>query len=122
MIVTKEFLNNNPEVIFVFGDNTLRIGKGGAAVLRDEPNVYGFITKKFPDNKDSSFYKDDEYKQIYQEEIKKLKQVLKNHPFQTFLISKIGAGLANKYNIFEKIIFPNIKKDLEEFENIKFLF
>jgi hypothetical protein len=38
------------------------------------------------------------------------------------LISKLGGGLANKYNIFENIILPNIKENLKEFENIVYLF
>lgn len=45
-IVTKQFLDNNPNAIFVFGDNLLRVGYGGAAILRDHPQTYGFITKK----------------------------------------------------------------------------
>jgi len=52
--MTKEYLRAHPEVIFVFGDNLIHRGKGGAAKLRDEPNTYGFITKKYPNNIDSS--------------------------------------------------------------------
>ncbi|MFW6247319.1 MAG: hypothetical protein ACOC22_04075 [bacterium] len=60
-IITRKYLKENPEHIFVFGDNLLRKGYGGAAKLRDLPNTYGFITKKYPDNKDESFYTPDEY-------------------------------------------------------------
>lgn len=38
-----------------------------------------------------------------------------------FLISKLGAGLANKYGIFEEVIEPHIKADLSDFENVRFL-
>jgi hypothetical protein len=31
----------NPDVVFVFGDNTKRIGKGGQAIIRDYPNALG---------------------------------------------------------------------------------
>ena len=56
MIITKEYLRNNLNNMFVFGDNLLRRGYAGAASLRDEPNAYGFITKKAPNNDDKSFY------------------------------------------------------------------
>lgn len=36
---------NNPDFLYIFGDNTLRIGKGGQAVIRDEPNSVGLCTK-----------------------------------------------------------------------------
>jgi hypothetical protein len=35
MYITKKYLENHPNHIFVFGDNSLRQGKGGAASLRD---------------------------------------------------------------------------------------
>jgi hypothetical protein len=122
MIITREYLRANPKHIFVFGDNIRRIGKGGAASLRDEPNTYGFITKKFPSNDDGSFYHVEEYINEYYMEIGRLKQKISANPDYTFLISKIGAGLANRYNIWEKVIEPNIKNDLKEFSNVKFLF
>ena len=39
-VMTKKFLDENPFSIFVFGDNTLRLGYGGAAILRDHPQSY----------------------------------------------------------------------------------
>jgi hypothetical protein len=137
IIITAEYLRSHPNEIFVFGDNNLRKGKGGAAFLRDEKNVYGFITKKYPSNDDDSFYRPDEYENIYWEEIQKLRNhilifngrfmVDKNENiidtkeiYKIFLISKLGAGRANRYHIFEEVIEPNIKKDLD-YENVKFL-
>ncbi|MFW6247318.1 MAG: hypothetical protein ACOC22_04070 [bacterium] len=38
-----------------------------------------------------------------------------------YLISKLGAGLANRYHIFDNIIEPNIKEDLSMFNNKRFL-
>ncbi|MFW6226412.1 MAG: hypothetical protein ACOC3V_05595, partial [bacterium] len=69
MNVTQAFLINNPDTIFVFGDNLKRRGYGGAAKFRDLENAYGFITKKFPSNHDTSFYKPQEYYNIYHKEI-----------------------------------------------------
>ena len=107
------FLIRHPEYIFVFGDNLLRKGKGGAAKLRDEPNTYGFITKRYPDNKDSSFYKPEEYKAIFKKELEKLETFCDKNNDKKILLSKIGAGLANKFNIWEEVIYPNIPRFIE---------
>jgi len=121
MIITKEYLNNNPNYIFVFGDNTLRKGKGGAAKLRDEPNSYGFITKKYPNNQNNSFYKPEEYQYVFDIEFEKLKDLIIKNPNKKFLISKLGAGLANRYHIFEEIIEPQLQK-LKKYLNVSFLY
>jgi hypothetical protein len=122
MIITREYLRANPKHIFVFGDNDQRSGKGGAAILRDEPNTYGFITKKAPNHSGSAFYRPEEYITIYKREINLLKKKISENPDCTFLITKIGAGLANKYHIWEEVIKIYIKTDLEGFDNVKYLF
>jgi hypothetical protein len=119
-IVTPKYLADNPDHIFVFGDNTVRRGKGGAAKLRDYPNTYGFITKLYPNNRDASFYKPEEYKSVFKNEITKLQFEIVNNPDKTYLISKLGAGLANKYYIFETIIEPGLQV-LKQYNNVKFL-
>jgi len=121
IIITKDYLQENPNHIFVFGDNTLRRGYGGAAALRDLINTYGFITKKYPNNKISSFYTPYKYKYIYKREINFLREHIRRNQDRMYLISKLGAGLANKFLIFEKIINVKIKYDLKEFNNVKFL-
>jgi hypothetical protein len=113
-------LTENPNWVFVFGDNTLRRGLGGAAKLRYHPQSYGFITKKFPSYTPDSFYTPEEYITVYKQEITKLLTRIQQEPTKHFLISKLGAGLANRHLIFEKVIEPNIKKDLAA-ENITFL-
>lgn len=121
MIITREYLRANPTHIFVFGDNMLHSGYAGAAALRDEPNVFGFITKKRPIQKDSAFYTPEEYKKIYLREIGLLIVDIQMHPDNLFLISKLGSGLANRFGIFEAIIEPHIKNDLASYSNVKFL-
>jgi hypothetical protein len=118
--ITKYFLNNNVTSYFVYGDNLERTGYGGAAVLRDHPHALGFITKKFPDNNDTSFYTPEEYAPIFFEELRKLQQIVDKHPTKTFYISKLGQGLANRYEIWERIIHTNLVRDLEKFDNVVF--
>jgi hypothetical protein len=122
MIITPEYLLEHPLEVFVFGDNIARLGAGGAAKLRYLPNTYGFITKKFPNNYDGSFFKPDEYKDFFTNEIVKLRVEIITNPHRTYLISKLGAGLANKYKIWEKVIEPMLKESLDDLKNVRFLF
>jgi hypothetical protein len=118
--ITEEFLDQNPDSYFIFGDNLERYGHGGAAILRDHCRAIGFITKKFPDNKDESFYKPDEYSPIFFEELKKLKTIILEKPNKIFYVSQLGGGLANRYKIWEKLIRHNVVRQLSEFNNVIF--
>jgi hypothetical protein len=119
-IVTLEFLDNNPNAYFVFGDNLERYGHGGAAKLRDHPHAIGFITKKFSDNKDESFYKPEEYSSIFFEELDKLKKIVQKRPDKTFYVSQLGGGSANRYKIWEKLIRHNLVRSLSDSDNVVF--
>lgn len=60
--IKREDLQANPNIIYLFGDNLLRTGLGGQAKeMRGEPNAWGIVTKKTPDNTDYAFLTDDEY-------------------------------------------------------------
>lgn len=108
------------DCIFVFGDNLIHIGKGGAAKFRHHPNAFGFITKKYPDNKDSSFFTPEDYQKTFKQEKQKLLKCIKNNPDKWILISKLGGGLANKYNIHD-VILPFLLS-LEKYPNVILLF
>jgi len=52
-------LQNNPDVYFLFGDNTVRKGLGGqAGAMRGEPNAIGIATKLTPTSGSNSFFSD----------------------------------------------------------------
>lgn len=119
--ITADYLNINQNVIFVFGDNTIRKGLGGAAVLRNCKNTYGFITKKLPNNNPTSFFTLAEYLPIFQNEWSKLLRQIEMYPNKLFLISRLGGGLANKHKIFENIIEPNLLA-LDRYPNVTLLF
>lgn len=119
--IDRTYLRANPNHIFVFGDNTKRVGNGGAAILRDEPNVYGFVTKILPTHAEGSYYKPGKYAAVYETEMKRLKKEIEKNPDNHYLITRLGAGLANKFHIWEKVIQPNIKKDLAGYKNVEFL-
>jgi hypothetical protein len=118
--ITKEFLDQNPNSFFVFGDNSQRVGADGASALRGHPKAIGFITKKTSNNNPSSFFKVDEYIKPFFEQLNQLVNHIQSHPNYTFYISKIGSGLANYYYIWEKLIGHNLVEDLKDFENVVF--
>ena len=53
-------VRNNPDKIFIYGDNLIGKGLGGQAIIRNEPNAFGIPTKKFPSMANKSFLRDDE--------------------------------------------------------------
>lgn len=120
-IVTKEFLDKNEDAIFVFGDNLMHMGYGGAAILRDHPRAHGFITKKYPDNDMDSFYNVSEYPEVFQRELQYLENDIKKYQNKTFYISQLGGGLANRYHIWELIIKKGLEKTFSAYPNVVFL-
>ena len=120
-IVSTKYLRENPEHIFVFGDNKIGRGKKGAAIHRDEPNAYGFVTKKRPSYANDAYYKPREYKDVFDKELSKLIREIEANPTNTYLISRLGSGLANKYKIWEKVIKDGLKV-LEKYPNVRFLY
>ena len=118
ILIDSYFLDSNPDSYFIFGDNLIREGCGGAAALRSHPHAIGFITKKFPDNKDESFYKPEEYSPVFFEELKKLKTLIQKKPDKVFYISQLGGGLANKYFIWQKLIRHNLVRELGDLDNV----
>ena len=108
-MITPQWLRKNPGYVFVFGDNLERRGKKGAAICRDEPNAYGFVTKKAPNNRDESFYRPEKYANICYNEMTSLTVYMINNPDKIFLVSRLGAGLANRYSIYEKVIEPMLR-------------
>jgi hypothetical protein len=120
-IVTKKFLDENPNAVFIFGDNLRRVGYGGAAALRDHPQTYGFVTKKNPDNMDESFYRPESYAVNFLVYMVELQLFIEKNIDKTFYISQLGGGLANRYKIWEKIIKPGLIKYFSRYDNVVFL-
>lgn len=57
-------LKANPNVHYVFGDNSKREGYGGQAKeMRDEPNAIGIATKWAGSNAPSAFFSDDQFQE-----------------------------------------------------------
>lgn len=62
--ITREYVRENRDKLFLFGDNLERRGFGGqAAAMRGEPNSIGIPTKKSPSYRDDAFFSDEEFEQ-----------------------------------------------------------
>ena len=60
--ITRQMLRNEPDTLFVFGDNLARVGLGGQArEMRGEPNAVGIPTKRYPSNNQDSFFRDEQF-------------------------------------------------------------
>jgi hypothetical protein len=95
---TEELLRDNPNKLFLFGDNNTRTGKGGQAVIRDEPNAIGISTKLLPKNTPEAFMSDDQLadnKAVIDSDIKKAKEKAAKEG-KTIVLPKggFGTGLA----------------------------
>lgn len=106
-IIKREKLKQNPDVLYLFGDNLLRKGLGGQAKeMRGEENAIGILSKKYPSNKESSFYRDSDFQNWLIEfsvDIEKVDSALKSGKYKALVIPKIGVGLADLPNKAPKI-------------------
>lgn len=102
---TIDDVKSQPNKIFVFGDNNVRVGKGGQAIIRDLPNTAGIRTKKGPSNKPAAFYNDSEYlhnvKNIREDILNIKKQILSGKSV-VFSNGGYGTGLAQLEKIAPK--------------------
>jgi hypothetical protein len=59
--ITREMVRANPHVIYVFGDNLMRLGFGGQArAMRGEPNTIGVPTKWSPSRAPAAYFSDND--------------------------------------------------------------
>ncbi len=60
--ITRQMLRDEPNTLFVFGDNMQRRGFGGqAAAMRGEPNAVGIPTKKSPSMRPEAFFSNHDF-------------------------------------------------------------
>lgn len=98
MRITRTNLRNNPNTLYVFGDNLMGRGYGGqAAAMRGEPNAVGIPTKNSPAEfaTDNDF---DIYAQVYSEVFPKLSAHLLMGGEVIWPYDGIGTGLADLKN------------------------
>jgi len=87
-------VRKNPNFLFVYGDNNVKSGKRGQAIIRDELNSIGIPTKKYPSNHSNSFYTDFEYT----DNVKRINDAIeliikKSTLYQYIILPKDGFGI-----------------------------
>lgn len=102
-----KLLRENPEDIYVFGDNLEGKGKGGQAIVRDEPNAFGVPTKREPKRTVDAYFSDqDDEMQAVLEALRELYRKSKTATL-VFPADGLGTGLAQMEKrspaVFEKM-------------------
>lgn len=97
-IITRGDVQANPNVLYLFGDNSIRRGLGGQAKqMRGEPNAIGIITKKYPCNEDRCFLSDEFYttnKIDITVDIDRVINKFKRGGYINIIIPPLGVGMA----------------------------
>lgn len=90
-----EYVRKHPKYLFIYGDNDIQRGKGGQAIIRDEPNALGIPTKKIPSYSLKAYYTDDEYEENKQKIKKSILHIIKTfltNDYTTIILPKDGFG------------------------------
>lgn len=114
--ITRKDCRENPDKIYLFGDNLQRKGLGGQAKeMRGEPNAIGIPTKKKPSNTSTSFFTDDEFEANCQAIDAAFVQIPNG---RTIVIPSagLGTGLANLEQRAPKT-FEYLQRKLEALED-----
>lgn len=95
---TRQIIQENPDWLFVFGDNLERAGYGGQArAARGEPNAVGIVTKRKPYHSPDAYFSDDdldEYERANAGTWEKLFDVVEDGGTVVWPEDGIGTGLA----------------------------
>ena len=117
---TVEQCKNNPNNLYIFGDNTLRIGKAGQAIIRDCKNSFGIATKINPGMKINDFMKDDiQSLKIIKQDILGLIKISKSYNNIIFPYSGLGRGLSDMPNKCP-LLYEILKDKLHIYFGIKY--
>lgn len=99
---SKILVQNNLNILFVFGDNIKQTGFGGTAIIRNQPNTIGIPTKNEPTILPQAYFSDDNLlrnKSVILHSIAEIFDRIYRVPMYYkalgFPISGIGTGLAN---------------------------
>ena len=101
-IITRDKVKENPDVLYLFGDNLLRKGLGGQAKeMRGEPNTLGIVSKKYPSNSSGSFYSDEDFYswlQVFSADIRSLAERINSGQYKALVIPQIEVKLSDLPN------------------------
>ena len=97
-MIFRQDLQQNPDTLYLFGDNEERRGLGGQAIqMRGEPNAVGVRTKRRPRLEEGDFWTDETYAancQMITEDLVPVKQHLATGGNVVVPEDGLGTGLA----------------------------
>lgn len=90
----KQLMDANPNCLFVFGDNMMRIGNGGQAVIRPYPNTFGVATKAAPSMDENAFFSDEKQRHFdtIKDDLGMLKEIMSSGVYQKIVFPRNGLG------------------------------
>ena len=118
---TKDYVLSRGRALFIFGDNTQRVGMAGQATIRMCFNATGLATKFAPSMEPSSFFSDhllDVCKKRIDEDIEKIKtRLTRDEFFETvvFPVDGLGTGLSQLPQRAPQVWMYLCNRLLEEF-------
>ena len=111
--ITRQDLKDNPDKIFLFGDNEQRSGyKGQAKEMRGMDNSIGIITKRYPSNYASSFLTDKDFNRI-KELIDKDFASIPDNIVVVIPTNGLGSGLA-RLDKTSPLLFEYIRNKIKQ--------
>ena len=96
---------SNPKVLFLFGDNFIKKGTKGQAVIRYAPNSAGIPTKKFPSMNSESFLNDSEFEEN-KRKIEEAFRIIEIRVGKELITEANNSNSTKCYSSFEGIMFP----------------
>lgn len=94
-LYTPELLQKYPDYVWVYSDNLLRKGHAGQAIIRNEPNAFGLVTKRKPSTTPDSYMTGTDLDlSAIKEDFNLLHQAIKAGRTVIFPASGLGTGLA----------------------------
>lgn len=110
----------NFDTLFIFGDNEMREGMGGQAIIREQKNAIGIVTKKRPSMRDVDFFTDLEYEKnckLIDEDIIKVRKYAEEIGAKAlgFSFYGIGTGLSSMQTNCPKTFCYLTMRLLDEF-------
>jgi len=120
--ITRKFIKDNPQYLFLFGDNLEGKGMGGQAKeMRGEKNAHGIPTKIAPNMSEMAFFVDDmleEVQSLYDDLFLFIQAGIKAGKYKAIVIPSagLGTGLAELPTRAPKI-YEYLNMKLKEMEN-----
>lgn len=117
--LSPKLCEDNPSILFIFGDNLIGKGCGGQACIRYCDNSMGIPTKRLPSMSEGSFFGDldDEWEAIMTS-LRILSERFKSGEDVCFGKQKLGTGLARmdiKSPLHFKLMVLAIEKMVEKY-------